>query len=413
MGLLARLFGRETKESASVTSSLDLFREIYGSRATASGETVTWKTALDVPTVLACCRVIANGIAQVPWRLYQKVGDGRQAADDLPLANVIASAPNGWQTSYEYRETLAFHVLLTGNHFSFINRVGSAREVRELIPIQPHLVTVEQLDNYRVEYRVRREQTGAERVFPQEAVWHVRGPSWNSWMGLEAVRLAREAIGLAMAIERGQAQFHKNGMQTSGAFSIEPALSPERYVLLRKYMDEAMKDRGRPLILDQGAKYLPFSMTGVDAQLLETRNHQIEEICREFGVMPIMIGHSDKAATYASAEQMFLAHVVHTLAPWYERLEQSANVALLSPQQRLDGYYTKFTPNALMRGAAADRASFYTAALGTTQQPGWMTANEVRALEDMDPIDGGDELTPLITQAPSTAPPQGDANGTA
>lgn len=151
------------------------------------------------------------------------------------------------------------------------------------------------------------------------------------------------------------------------------------------------------MILDDDAKYTPFGMTGVDAQHLETRKHQIEEICRAFGVMPIMIGHADKTATYASAEQMFLAHVVHTLSPWYERIEQSADAQLLTEEDRAAGFYTKFSPNALMRGAAKDRAEYYKAALGTTQQPGWMTRNEVRALEEMNPVPGGDQFPELIT----------------
>src|SRR5690606_27452958 len=121
---------------------------------------------------------------------------------------------------------------------------------------------------------------------------------------------------------------------------------------------------GKPIIVDDAAKYASMAMSAVDQQLIETRKHQIEEICREFGVMPIMVGHADKTATYASAEQMFLAHVVHTLAPWYQRIEQSADVNLLSEEDLAEGYYTKFTPSALMRGAASDRAAFYTAALG-------------------------------------------------
>jgi phage portal protein BeeE len=120
--------------------------------------------------------------------------------------------------------------------------------------------------------------------------------------------------------------------------------------------------------------------------------------------MPIMVGHSDKTATYASAEQMFLAHVVHTLSPWYQRIEQSADVNLLSDKELEAGFYTKFTPNALMRGAAADRAQFYAQALGSGGHPAWMTANEVRGLEEMDRIDGGDELAkPTNPAAPDPA----------
>jgi HK97 family phage portal protein len=150
-------------------------------------------------------------------------------------------------------------------------------------------------------------------------------------------------------------------------------------------------------------------MSGVDQQLIETRKHQIEEICRHFGVMPIMVGHADKTATYASAEQMFLAHVVHTLSPWYERIEQSADVNLLTQEDIQQGYYTKFTANALMRGAAKDRGEFYAKALGAGGTKGWMTQNEIRALEEMDPSD--DPEADKLPQ-PTNATPEGGKPGT-
>jgi HK97 family phage portal protein len=169
----------------------------------------------------------------------------------------------------------------------------------------------------------------------------------------------------------------------------------------------------KPLIADQNAKWLSNVMTGVDQQLLETRKHQIEEMCREFRVMPIMVGQSDKAATYASAEQMFLAHVVHTLSPWYQRIEQSADVNLLSEAELAEGLYTKFIPNALMKGAAKDRAEFYAKALGSGGGKGWMTQNDVRALEELDRSDDpdADKLPQQITKQPTTNPPSDPANG--
>lgn len=141
------------------------------------------------------------------------------------------------------------------------------------------------------------------------------------------------------------------------------------------------------MVLDDGAKWTPLGMSSADAQLIETRKHQIEEICRHFRVMPIMLGHSDKTTTYASAEQMFQAHVVHTLMPWFVRIEQSADLNLLTDEQEAAGMYVKFMPNGLMRGAARDRSDFYSKALGSGGTKGWMTQNDVRRAEDMDPID--------------------------
>lgn len=391
------------------TSSLELMRQIMGGNTSKSGVSVTVESALEVSTVLACCRVLANGVAQVPWTVYRAQGDRRVKATDYALAPLIAVRPNSWQTSFEFRETIMFHVLLTGNAFVFVNRVGMARTIRELIPIMPGRVSVEQMPDMSLRYKVRAEN-GAEQFFGSDAIWHIRGTSWNSWFGMEAVKMARDAIGLAITLQQSQSEFQKNGAATSGVLSMKNKLSPERFQQLSAWLDKHMPggDRfGKPLIVDDEAKWATTSLSAVDQQVVESRKLQIEEICRGFGVMPIMIGHADKTATYASAEQMFLAHVVHTLSPWYERLEQSADVNLISDEDRAQGYYTKFNPNALMRGAAQDRAAFYTAALGTTQQPGWMVRNEVRALEELDPLDGGDKFPQLITNA-QPAPAAGD-----
>lgn len=408
MSFWRRLFGRETK-----MTSLELFNEVYGGRESNSGVVVDWKKAVEVSTVLACVRSISNGVSQVPWPVYQSDGERRAVARDHPLYPVLAVRPNSWQTSFTFRETIMFHVLLTGNAFVWKGMVGRARKIVALEPIDPGRVTVAK-ENDALIYKVRADD-GAVRVIPADEIWHIRGPSWNNWMGMDAVKLARDAIGLSIATETAHADMHKGNPRVSGLLSMQEKIGPEKFEFLSKWLDKHAEggDRaGKPMILDGGAKYTPFGMTGVDAQHLETRKHQIEEICREFGVMPIMVGHADKTATYASAEQMFLAHVVHTLDPWYRRLEQSADADLLSEEDRADGYYTKFTTNALMRGAAADRAAFYVAALGTTQQPGWMTKNEVRALEEMDPVEDGDKFPDLITTSSTAGTPESDDDGT-
>lgn len=408
MGFFARLFSRK---SESAMTSLELFREVYGGHTSKSGAAVTWASALEVSTVLACVRVIANGVAQVPFRLYRQTDDRRDIASDHIVAGLISRKPNPWQTSFELRETLMYHVLLTGNAFAFLNRVGIARDVREIVPIEPGRVQVKRAADGGLTYLVQGE-AGASAEFAADAIWHLRGPSWNSWMGLESVKLAREAIGLTIALEQGQAEFQRNGAQPSANYAVTDKLSPEKFEFLAKWLDRHMPggDRyGKPVITDSGAKYTAMVMSAIDQQLIESRKHQIEEICREFGVMPIMVGHADKTATYASAEQMFLAHVVHTLSPWYQRIEQSADVNLLSDADRVAGLYTKFTPNALMRGAANDRANFYKAALGAGGTKGWMTQNEVRALEEMDRSDDP-EADKLPQPTAKATAPAGDQN---
>jgi HK97 family phage portal protein len=384
-------------------TSADLFGMI-GRNVTSAGAPVTWENALRVSTVLACVRVIANGVAQVPLNLYLSDAVGRQVARNHPLQPLVHLRPNAWMTSFELRETMVTHAALTGNAFAMVLRAGRNQEIAEILPIEPGRVTVKQEDDYSITYRVQG-RSGATEIVPESAMLHLRGPSWDGVAGRDAVAQAREAIGLTMALETNQAAFQRAGARTTGVYAVKSLLSPERYQKLREWFQReigAGGDHG-PMILDDGATYTPFTMSGVDQQLIETRKHQIEEICRAFGVMPIMVGHADKTATYASAEQMFLAHVVHTLDPWFQRIEQSASLALLTDEERRTGHYLKFTANALMRGAAADRAAFYVAALGTTQQPGWMTRNEVRALEELDPVEGGDAFPSLITGGDNAA----------
>lgn len=405
MGLWQRLFGERKM------TSLDLFRMIGGTRESRTGVSITVDRALQVSTVLACCRVRANGISQVPFNLYQKTGTTRRVATDHPLYMLMHRRPNPWQTAYEFRETLSFHLDLTGNAYIWKGMVGRAREVRSLELIEPHRVRVERnARTAELTYKVHADD-GAYREFTQDEIWHIRGPSWNSWLGMDVLAMAREAIGLAVATEGAHADMHKGAARISGMLSVEDTLSKEKFDFLSGWLDahaEGGSRAGKPIIVDRGAKFTPMAMTGVDAQHLETRKHQVEEICREFGVMPIMVGYSENNATYASAEQMFLAHQVHCLAPIYSRIEQSADKALLSEDDLLNGYYFKFNANAMMRGAAADRSEFYAKALGAGGHgTAYMTVNEIRELEDRDPIAGGDELP----KGPPTANTPADNGG--
>lgn len=398
-------------KSGSVRNSLELWRELYGSNTSKAGASVTLDRALQVSTVLACARVISNGISQVPWRVYQETDGRRRVATDHPIHRLIYRRPNGWQTSYEFRETVMLHLAMTWNAFIFLNRVGSARRITEMVPLDPSRVTVKRAADFTLTYEVRGE-TGATRTFPAEAIWHIRGPSWNSWVGLDAMKAARESIGLGIALEEGQAALQANGLQTNGLLSVKDKLSPEKYKELGAWLDQYAPGgarHGKPMLLDLGADFKSMMMSGADAQTLESRKFQVEEICRGYGVLPIMIGHSgDKNATFASSEQLFLAHVVHCLMPWYERLEHSGDLNLLTDAELDAGYYTKFTPQALMRGAMNDRAEYYAKGLGSGSAKGWLTQNDVRGFEDLDRSDDpeADKLPqpPAPVAAPNSDP---------
>lgn len=377
MGFIADAFARK-----SVTSTLDLFREVYGGKKSSSGRTVNVNTAIDVSTVFACCRVVGEGLAQVPLKLMQESQDGktRLPAKKHSLYKKLALRPNRWQTSFEYRELLVWHVLLCGNHYSFINRLSN--KIVELYPFHPNMVQVK-FDSGVLSYKVTTED-GKTQNFPANSIWHVRGPSLNGWYGLEAIKHAREAIGLSMTLEETAGSMTSKGVNTSGVYSVEGTLNPEQYRGLAKWIDENIsgpENAGKPLILDRAAKWVSTQMSGIDAQSIENRRFQIEEICRFARVMPIMVGYSDKATTYASSEQMFLAHLVHTMAPWFERIEQSINVNLLTEKEQNEGYYANFVEEGMLRGAAVDTKDVI---LGYVNG-GILTPNEGRSLLDRNP----------------------------
>ncbi|KAF0136976.1 MAG: HK97 family phage portal protein [Xanthobacteraceae bacterium] len=403
MGIIDWLPWRKTEAKAvSFSQEWDNYFAMTGAKA---GVPVTWETALQVSTVLACVRVIANGVAQVPLRVMRELPDGKgsEPATDHPLYTVLNRRPNRWQTSFALRETLVLHAALTGNAFFFKNIVRN--RVRELIPFEPGMVSVTRNRDFSLEYTISGHD-GTTRTLPQELVWHVRGPSWDTWRGLDAVKQAREAIGLAIATEGTQAELHANGLQMAGTYSTEQKIDPEKYKQLQAWIAAQVggPNKHKPFIIDSGFTWTPQSMKGVDAQHLETRKYQVEQICAAFGVFPQLIGHASQAMTFASAEQVFLAHVVHTLGPWWRRLEESIDNELLDGPED-EAYFAKFNHNSLLRGAAKDRGEFYAKALGSGGSPAWITPNEVRALEDMNPVEGGDELPKPTNVAPAAGAP--------
>lgn len=408
------------RKSASVDPLEALTALLLGGVSSKAGVKITRETALRVGAVFGCIRVIAEGVAQVPFKLLQegtsKVSRHPQRlnATSHPLYDVLHRRPNSWQTSFEYREMIVMHAALTGRGVSFINRIdiGSrGLQIAELIPLDPGRVTVKQNTDWSLTYKITG-ANGHEQEFPQEAIWHLRGPSWDGVDGLDVMQLAREAVGLSISTEESQAKLHANGVQPSGLYSIDSTLNEKQYQELKKWIEEnnAGAKRGGVMVMDRGAKFVSQVMNGVDAQHLETRGHQIEEVARFFRVLPIMLGYSGgKAATYASSEQMFLAHMVHTLMPWYERIQQSADVNLLTREERQQGYYIKLVEAGLLRGALKDTAEYlYRMTMG-----GIMDRNEARSKLDLNPIEGLDEpLTPTnMTNDPSGAPAnQGGSN---
>lgn len=386
--------------------SLNLFREIYGGRTSKAGQVVTLESALRCAAVLACARVISQAIAQVPLKLFQ--GDdagGKKPAIDHPLYWLLYRKPNPWQTSFELRETLGLHLAVMRRAYVFKTMVGG--RIRELIPLPPDKVETKLADDGLTVLYKFTGHDGRTVDIDASLIWHIKGASWCGWEGMPGLDLAREVIGLSIATETAHAKLYANGVQPSGVYSVEGNLNPAQYDALRNYIAKnyAGENSGTPMIVDRAAKWLSTAMSGKESQHLETRKHQVVEVCREMGVMPIMVFEYDNATTFASSENMFQAHVVHTCAPWWERLEQSIDCNVLTDADIRSGIYSKFIGQALLRGSMKDRADYFSKALGAGGSPAWMSQDEVRGLEEMNPMGGDAARLPIATNVPKPAPP--------
>lgn len=367
-----------------------------------AGLVVNPKTALQVATVLACVRTIADGCATPRLEVFRETRDGkRERATNIPEYRLLNRRPNEWQTSYEWRRLMTAHAALTGAALSIKVR-GDNRRVRELIPVMPGRWDVRRVARYEVRYRVW-DDFGFLGEFLPDDVFVLHNMQWDSIGALNHVKAAASAIGLGLAAERSQAAYHENGARPSGIYSVEGTLNADQYDKLTGWLRRqyaGTERAGLPMVLDRAAKWLQTSMTSVDAQHLETRRMQVEEICRAFNVFPIMVGHNDKAATFASAEAFFAAHLKHTLAPWHMAWTQRLDETLLDGSGPL---FAEFDTRYLNAGAMKDRAVW----ARTMAEMGIYTRNELRDEEGKDPLEGLDQpLTPMnMTSSSSTGDP--------
>ena len=374
---------------------------LFGQQNSRAGVSVNVDSALKVSTVFACLRVLADGIAQVPLKVYREKADGsKELAKDHPAYRLLSRRPNDWMTSFEFRQVMMFHAALLGNGCAYIGRIRGVP--KELIPLVPGSYMIEQAKDYTLTYRLTG-LNGQTAALPREDVFHLRGPSWTGAAGLDALQVAREAVGLAIATEETHAALHANGTQPGGVLSVKGSLDDAARARLKESWAQyqgGLANRFKTAVLDMDSTWTPLGMKGVDAEHLDTRRFQIEEICRDLKVFPQMVGYADKTATFASAEAFFLAHVIHTLNPWIENWEQSLARDLFPDE---DDILAKFSMQGLLRGDNTARATFYASGIAN----GWLTRNEARRLEDLNPIAGlGEPLLPLnmSTQAERAAP---------
>lgn len=356
------------------------------SRPSAAGVNVTHRNSLECSAVLACVRVLSNGIAQVPFNLFLEQKGVRRVASRHGLQQLVYSAPNDYQSSFEFWQMIMMHLTLTGNAYVWLNR-GPDGRILEMLPYPPGSVSIRR-DDWELRYLITLQDKRVIEV-PRKDMWHIRWLAWDGVAGLDAVRAARDAIGLSMALNTHGATSFKNGSRLSGILTVAQRLDEKQRAALRESWEQTFggaSESGKVAVLGADMKWHQLSATNDVSQFDQSRRYQVEEICRAFGVDPVMVGYADKAATYASVEQKSIQHVVYTLGPWYSAIERSANRWLLTETERKTGYYFKFNVNALLRGAAADRAAFYT----QMHAIGVLSPNEIRELEELNPYPGGD-----------------------
>ena len=351
-----------------------------------SGKKVNERSAMQMTAVYACVRILSESIASLPVHLYQYESEGNKAkAVKHPLYRILHDEPNPEMTSFVFRETLMTHLLLWGNAYSQIIRNGKG-EVIGLYPLMPNRMTVDRDSNGQIIYQYQMQdsdahtgKSGSVTLRPSE-VLHVPGLGFDGLVGYSPIAMAKNAIGLSIATEEYGAKFFANGATPGGILEFPGTVkNPES---IRESWNQGFSGSNahKVAILEEGMKYTPISISPEQAQFLETRKFQIDEIARIFRVPPHMVGDLEKSS-FSNIEQQSLEFVKYTLEPWIIRWEQSLNRALLTEKEKPD-YFVKFNVDGLLRGDYQSRMNGYAIA----RQNGWMSANDIRSLEQLDLI---------------------------
>lgn len=349
------------------------------------------KTAMQCTAVFACVRILAETIASLPLVVYRRLlGGGKERATDHYLYPLLHDQPNPEMTSFEFRETLMGHLALRGNAYAEIERDNAGWPVA-LWPLRPDRMQVGYDDRgLRYDYIL---PNGEPVILRQQNIMHIRGLSGDGLVGYSPIRMAREAIGLALATEEFGARFFGQGAHPGGIVEYPGKLSEEAYKRYKQSVQEAYGGLGkahRLMVLEEGLKYTQVGIPPEDAQFLSTREFQVIEIARIFRIPPYLLQDFSRA-TFSNVEHTAISFVVHTVRPWLVRWEQAIKRDLFLPGER-ETYFAEFLVDGLLRGDIESRYRAYSVA----RQWGWMSANDVRELENMNPISGGDVyLIPL------------------
>lgn len=390
MGLFRSLFkARDKPQNRTPGSSYSFF---FG--GTTSGKPVNEHTAMQMTAVYSCVRILAEAVAGLPLHLYRYTENGgKEKALSHPLYFLLHDEPNPEMSSFVFRETLMTHLLLWGNAYAQIIRNGKG-EVIALYPLMPNRMRVDRDTRGNLYYSYTRYSdeaptlSGLTVTLRPSDVLHIPGLGFDGLVGYSPIAMAKNAIGLAMATEEYGAKFFANGAAPGGVLEHPGTIKdPQKVKESWNIAYQGSSNAHRVAVLEEGMKYHPIGISPEQAQFLETRKFQINEIARIFRVPPHMVGDLEKSS-FSNIEQQSLEFVKYTLDPWVIRWEQAISRSLLSTDEK-KLFFVKFNVDGLLRGDYVSRMNGY----ATARQNGWMSANDIRELENLDRIPaelGGD-----------------------
>lgn len=356
----------------------------------ATGQLVTVESAMQISAVWACVRLIAGTISTLPLRIYKENPDGsRQIQQKHPASRLIGKFPNADMTAAQFWEALVAAVLLWGDGFAEVVRIGN-RPI-ELHFLLPNRVSRRRLITGEIEYMYT-DFNGKQRKIPEASIMRIPGLSMDGVNGVSVIAYGANVFGAAQAATEQSGKLFENGLRPGGVLKIDKFLTPKqrddaRANLVDNFSGSA--NGGKTLLLEGGMEFAPLSLQPGDAQLLETRKFDVEEICRWFAVPPFMVGHSEKNTSWGTGiEQQMLGFLTFALRPWLVRITQAVDRRLLTPGEQ-ETLFADFDVDELLRPDSAGRSTFY----GAMTQNGIITRNEARRRERLPAMDGGDQLT--------------------
>ena len=367
-----------------------------GSADSYSGKLVTVNGAMQISTVWACINLLANTIAMLPLQALQRDAKGYTSVDTTdPLYSLLHDQPNADMTAYEFWRAMIMNLMAHGNAYAEI--VRTTRRVVALNPMRPELMGVRRAVDGSLLYTYAA-YGGDPRQIAQENIMHLKGASFDGIIGLSPISFARHTLGLTMAADEAAGRSLKNGMRPSGQFTVPTFLTPANRALAETMMEKYIgaQNAGKVPLLEGGWDFKSISLPPIDLQLMETRSFNVEDICRWYSIPPHMVGHMDNATSWGSGlEQQNLGFLVYVLDAQLRSIEQATFRALVAPGDRANKAI-RFDRDALLRADSAGRALM----ISTHAQNGTRTRDELRAMDNLPPLPGGDILTVQVNLTP-------------